>query len=172
MKWQWALSPVVTLIASPAIATTYLSVEQAQQAIFPGVVLTPHLVALTDSDAAQITQRSGIPVTSRLLRSWRGANGEWFIVDAVVGKHELISYALGITPQGSVKQVEILEYREAYGQEVRTPAWRQQFVGKTSGDTLTVGQDIHNISGATLSSRHVTDGIKRLMATYALVLHH
>ena len=29
---------------------------------------------------------------------------------------------------------------------------------------------LSNISGATLSCRHVTDGVKRLLATYALVL--
>jgi len=34
------------------------------------------------------------------------------------------------------------------------------------GSALTVGQDIRNISGATLSSQHVTQGVKRVLAAY------
>ena len=45
-------------------------------------------------------------------------------------------------------------------------AWRRQFAGKTARDPLKLDQDIRNISGATLSCRHVTDGIKRLLGFY------
>lgn len=157
------------LVVAPAYATVYLSPEQAQEAIFPGVKLTPRLVILTATQAQAIEQRCGIPVVGRILHTWQGPAGELFILDAVIGKHELISYAVGITAPGVVKQVEILEYRESYGQEVRNPAWRGQFVGKTAGDAVTVDQDIKNISGATLSSHHVTEGVKRLLATYGVV---
>ena len=56
------------------------------------------------------------------------------------------------------------------GYEVRNPEWRKQFVGKTAADPLRLNADIRNISGATLSSRHVTDGVKRVLATYAVAL--
>jgi len=49
---------------------------------------------------------------------------------------------------------------------VRKPGWLAQFVGKTSASRLKVGDDIRNISGATLSSAHVTEGVKRILATY------
>ena len=35
---------------------------------------------------------------------------------------------------------------------------------------LKLDEDIQNISGATLSCRHLTDGVKRLLALYDLVL--
>jgi Na+-transporting NADH:ubiquinone oxidoreductase subunit NqrC len=60
--------------------------------------------------------------------------------------------------------VEILEYRETYGGEVRRPDWRKQFKGKQLGEPFKLGNDIMNLSGATLSSRSVTDGVKRLLA--------
>ena len=63
-------------------------------------------------------------------------------------------------------KVDILQYRESYGGEVREAGWLAQFVGKTSGSALRVGSDIRNISGATLSSLHITEGIKRLLGTY------
>jgi Na+-translocating ferredoxin:NAD+ oxidoreductase RnfG subunit len=50
--------------------------------------------------------------------------------------------------------------------------WRAQFVGKTSKSTLKLDSDIKNISGATLSCRHITDGVKRLLAFYEIALKH
>jgi len=63
-----------------------------------------------------------------------------------------------------------LEYNESYGGQVRDESWRQQFVGKTSSSPLALNKDIKNISGATLSSRHVTDGVKRILQFHDLVL--
>jgi Na+-transporting NADH:ubiquinone oxidoreductase subunit NqrC len=79
---------------------------------------------------------------------------------------------VALDPAGTVRDVEILDYREAYGGQVRDPRWRQQFIGKRAGQSLKLGSDIKNISGATLSSKHVTDGVRRLLATYQLVLAH
>ena len=50
---------------------------------------------------------------------------------------------------------------------MREASWLAQFVGKGSGNALKVGQDIRNISGATLSSLHVTEGVKKIVAAYA-----
>ena len=109
-------------------------------------------------------------VRAREQRVWRVSGGGFFIVDEVVGKHEFITYAAGLNADGSLRQIEILDYRESYGYEVRTPAWRRQFVGKRAGDRLKLDDDIKNISGATLSCRHITDGVKRLLAFYELAL--
>lgn len=92
------------------------------------------------------------------------------MVDRVIGKHEYITYALALTSEGVVSGLEILDYRETYGGEIRNAAWRRQFAGKRPAQRLMLGQDIRNISGATLSSRHVTDGVRRLLATYQLLL--
>jgi Na+-translocating ferredoxin:NAD+ oxidoreductase RnfG subunit len=78
----------------------------------------------------------------------------------------MIKYAVGIDTHGAVKQIEILEYNESYGYEVRNASWRAQFVGKTAASTLQLDADIRNISGATLSSKHVTDGVKRILTMY------
>ena len=100
------------------------------------------------------------------------SGGGWFIVDEVVGKHEFITYAVGLNANGSVKQIEVMDYRETYGGEIRNENWRAQFVGKTSQSPLKLDRDIKNISGATLSCRHVTDGVKRLLAFYEIALKH
>ncbi len=171
MRHRFMLVPIVSVVASaPAFATTYLTVEQAQALMFPGVALTPDFRTLTADQVKAIEKTSGVNVLSRGLKAWRAVGGGWFIVDQVVGKHEFITFALAIDKDGAVKDVEILDYRETYGDQVRTPEWRAQFVGKRHGAKLKLTDDIKNISGATLSCLHVTDGVKRLLATHALVL--
>ncbi len=148
MRAGWPAFIAAPLVVMPAAhATTYLTVEQAQQVLFPGSSFTP--VDL-----------------KRKERVWRASNTCWFIVDDVLGKHELITYAVALDTQGRVRGVEILAYRESHGGEIRDPQWRLQFAGKTARDPLALDRDIRNISGATLSCRHVTDGVKRILAMY------
>jgi len=104
------------------------------------------------------------------FKAWRTPTGGWFLVDQVIGKHEFITYAVALTAEGAVAGLEILDYRETYGGEVRNEKWRAQFAGKTAVAPLKLDHDIKNISGATLSCRNLTDGVKRLLVTYDLVL--
>ncbi len=157
-------------MATPGYATVYLTIEQAQSVMFPHQRLMPSFRVLEPAEIDAIRKASGTSPLSKQLQAWRAQDGGWFIVDRVIGKHEFITYAVAITPQGTVRDVEILDYREAYGGEVRNANWREQFNGKRFGAPLQLGKDIKNISGATLSSRHVTDGVRRLLATYQLVL--
>ncbi|MET3918302.1 Na+-translocating ferredoxin:NAD+ oxidoreductase RnfG subunit [Variovorax sp. OAS795] len=164
---HWVWLPVAA-ISTSVYATTYFSTEEAQQAIFPGEKLTPAFFTLSDAQARKIEDTTDVNVRHKDIKAWKASGGGWFILDEVVGKHEFITYAVGLHADGSVKQIEIVDYRESYGYEVRNPDWRRQFIGKTAAAPLKLEQDIHNISGATLSARHVTDGVKRVLATYAI----
>ena len=166
---QWIWLPVAA-ISTSVYATSYFTVEQAQQAIFPGEKLTAVFVTLSDEQVQQIRKMTDGNLFNREIKAWKASGGGWFFIDEVVGKHELITYALALNADGSIRQIEIMDYRESRGYEIRTPGWRKQFVGKTIKDPLQLNQDIGNISGATLSSKHVTDGVKRLLATYAVAI--
>lgn len=156
------------MVCQSAQALVYLSVEQAQALMFPGQTLTPVPVVLSAADIAAIEKDSGVQVYAGSLAAWKSPRG-YFFTDSVIGKHDLIRYAVALE-DGKVREVEILEYREAYGGEVRNTRWLRQFVGLHHGDAVRVGRGIQNISGATLSSEHVTDGIRRLLATYAIAI--
>lgn len=158
------------LMAVEAQATVYMTPEQAQAAMFPGETLKPTFRTLDAAQVQAITKAAGVSPLGRQVKAWRAAGGGWLIVDQVIGKHEFITYAVALDASGTLKSVEILDYRESYGGQVRDPRWRAQFVGKRAGASLQLGKEIKNISGATLSSRHVTDGVRRLLATYAIVL--
>jgi Na+-translocating ferredoxin:NAD+ oxidoreductase RnfG subunit len=145
MKWTpFLAAPAAIMLTVPAGATTYMTVEQAQHAVFPGATFSP-------------TGQRG---------AFRASNGGYVVIDRVIGKHEYITYAVGINANGTIKQIEILEYSESYGYEVREASWRAQFVGKSAASPLQLNGDIVNIGGATLSSRHLTEGIKRIMTMY------
>jgi Na+-translocating ferredoxin:NAD+ oxidoreductase RnfG subunit len=162
--------PISALVAPSTFAVQYLSVDQAQRAIFPGKSFTAASVKLTPAQRKSIEQTSGVRLLRDEQQVWRVSGGGWFIVDEVVGKHDFITYAVGLNANGSVKQIEVMDYRETYGGEIRNENWRAQFVGKTSQSPLKLDRDIKNISGATLSCRHVTDGVKRLLALYEIAL--
>ena len=170
-----ALASGLVLAASSAFAVDYLTAEQARKALFPAaaswqeaaVLLSPEqLQAL--AKAAQLPARSvGWKLAHAFDASHRYLGS--VVVDNVVGKFELITYAVGIDARGAVAGIEVLSYRESHGGEIRLPAWRQQFVGKTAGQPLRVGDDIAGLSGATLSCTHVTDGVRRIVALWGVL---
>ena len=169
-RFAFTLLSAVAIVAPSAYAVTYMDVAQAQKAIFPGKTFTSAPVKLTAAQRKSIEQASRIRVLHDDQQVWRVGGGGWFIVDEVLGKHEYITYAVGLNADGSVHGVEIMEYRETYGDQVRNPKWLAQFIGKTRAAPLELDRDIRNISGATLSSRHIADGVRRLLAFHDVAL--
>jgi Na+-translocating ferredoxin:NAD+ oxidoreductase RnfG subunit len=150
VDWVRLTAPaaVFASIVSPAHSVQYLTLTQSQKLSFPSA---------TDF----------VPIDSQ---AWKvasdGKDVGRYIVDRVIGKHLYIDYAVTLDAGGRVQRVDILQYREAYGGEVRDRSWLNQFVGKSSASPLQVDVDIRNISGATLSCHHVTEGVKRIVSRY------
>lgn len=155
---------------SQAWGKSFLSLEQAQSILLPDETLQSRLIELSDEQRKTIAKESKVRVRSNSLRAWVSDKGNWFILDQILGKHENIDIAFAINKEGGVIGLEVLNYRESYGHEIRHPKWRAQFHGKTAAKRLKLDRDIKNISGATLSCAHVTDGVNRLLKTWELVL--
>lgn len=169
--WSRILAGLTILAPIPyvAYAETYLTEAQAAAILFPGRKTELRWVDLTKDQTEAIEKASGERVRAPRARVWWGPNGEALFIDQVVGKHEFITYAVAVSTAGTVQGIEIMDYRETYGSEVRGAQWRQQFVGKNAKDALKVDKDIRNISGATLSSVHVTNGVRRVLRTYEIL---
>jgi len=155
-----SLAPLV------AYSQVYLTEEQALQAIFPGEKFTRVTFELTSSEVDSIEKKADEKVRNKSITAWVSKMKNIVFIDQVLGKHEFITLAVGITSAGKVKDIEIMEYRETYGYQVHEETWKKQFEGKDATARLKLGKDIINISGATLSSAHVTDGVRRLLQTY------
>jgi hypothetical protein len=152
-----------------AWAVDYLSASEAEALMFPQAEeFAPLNLRFDNAQLQEIGKRAGVPARSAQwgVRVARRANAPlgYVVVDNVIGKFELITYAVAVGTDGAIRQIEILSYRESHGGEVRLPAWRKQFVGKTAAGPLRIGDDIANISGATLSCTHITDGVRRIVA--------
>jgi Na+-translocating ferredoxin:NAD+ oxidoreductase RnfG subunit len=163
------------VIPLPSYAVQYLSVPAAQKLCFPNCdqFAVAHL-RFTTAQSEAIEAASGQKQLLRGQEVWRAMKGGkrqgFFIVDYVIGKHLVIDYAVALSPEGAVRQIEILNYRESYGGEIRSPDWRKQFIGKTARSHFALNEGITIISGATLSSRHLTEGVRRVLATYEICL--
>ena len=171
----WLSVPALAAAALPAHAVQYFTLEQAQHALFPEASgFKEAKVLLTADQREAIEKASKVRVRGVELNAWRvEAGGKvtgWFLVDEVYGKHEFITYAVALDATGAVRGIEIMDYRETHGGEVRNANWRAQFTGKRADAPLVLDQDIKNISGATLSCKHIADGVRRLLASYEAAL--
>jgi hypothetical protein len=152
-----------------------MSVADSQKLMFADATeFAPVVVALSPDQLRQLAERAGGPARPGPWRIWQARQGNallgYVVSDSVIGKMERIDYVVSLTPAGEILGVEILAYRESHGYEVRNKPWRAQFSGKSARSPLRIGDDIANISGATLSCTHLTDGIRRIavMAQMAL----
>jgi Na+-translocating ferredoxin:NAD+ oxidoreductase RnfG subunit len=164
-----------TLWGQPARASVWMSSEQAMHTLIPEAQdFVPCEVNLNEAQRAHIAQRTDTRVPPSFApRVWsarrHGQGLGWVMLDRVIGKYDWIDYAAAFDTQGVSLGLEVLAYRESHGGEIRQTRWRGQFVGRKDPQALRWGDDIRNISGATLSCQHVTEGVQRLSALARLL---
>ncbi len=165
----------VSVPAPVVIAADYLSIESAQREFFP---LAEHFeeltLVLTPEQKQAISALAGPQPPHGKSRFWRAMLGTQVLghvfVDEVIGRQDFITYAVAIDSSGKLAPIEILSYRESHGGEIRNAAWRKQFAGRTALAQLKFPTDIKNIAGATLSSEHVTQGVRWVTALWQTAL--
>jgi FMN-binding domain len=161
--------------AALVVAADYLSLDAAQKAVYRDADAFQEVVVTQTPEQINTLAALAGPQpphgTIRIFKATRNGSvlGHVF-VDEVIGRENLITYAIGIDTDGALRNLEIMSYRESHGGEVRNPGWRAQFDHRDSLDQLHFRADIKNISGATLSSEHVTQGVRWLLALWQATL--
>lgn len=167
---------VAAILSSPvAVAADYLSLDAAQMSVFPEATAFEEVfIRQSPVQLQALLARAGQQPPHGAIRIWKATRDGQLLghvfVDEVIGKQELITYAVGIDASGALRNLQIMSYRESHGGEVRNPAWRAQFNQRKSLDELRFRTDIKNISGATLSSEHVTEAVRWLMVLWQSTL--
>ena len=146
----------------------YLTEEQALKILFPNAQkIHAEELRLTPEQKLRIQDRIGWKFPEESFRAFKaetdGTVDGYAVIQETIGKHRPITYIVGITPQGKVFDVEILVYRESKGSEVRRKRFNAQYEGKTAQDPISINKDIINITGATMSVRSVSAGVKRAL---------
>jgi Na+-translocating ferredoxin:NAD+ oxidoreductase RnfG subunit len=99
-----------------------------------------------------------------------GRTDGYALFDDQLGQHEPISFATFFDAQGQITSVEVVAYREPFGDGIRAERFRKQFVGRTAQSQFRSGTDIDTISGATISSRSMCIGVERAAALFEIAV--
>lgn len=162
-------------LATPASAYVYYTPEALIASFFPGEGTTAVRPYTPDAAMrARLEKALGYPLPKPTYdiveRTASGAPVGYAVFDQQLGQHEPIDFGVLVGPDGKVKRVEILVYREAYGDAVRQEAFRKQFVGLGLTAPMRAGKDIRIVSGATISTRSIATGVKRAVAVVSAYL--
>jgi hypothetical protein len=175
-RFQISTAILAVLLPVPVVvAADYLSIDAAQKAVYPEADAFHEVIVQQSAEQRQaLLARAGPQPPHGMIRTWsatrNGALLGHVFVDEVIGRQNLITYAVGVDPDGSLRNLEIMSYRESHGGEIRNAAWRGQFARRSDLGQLRFRTDIKNISGATLSSEHVTQGVRWLLALWQSAL--
>ncbi|MFW2390244.1 MAG: FMN-binding protein [Polyangiales bacterium] len=122
-------------------------------------------VLLSATDCGELEQQLGQKLPKREYIFYVAHSGErvdgYALFDREIGQHEYIDFATFFDGEGRVTRVEVVAYREPYGDGIRSKRFRKQFVGKEAASGFRPGHDIDVISGATLSARAMAKAVKR-----------
>lgn len=90
-------------------------------------------------------------------------------LDNVIGKSMPITFMVILNLDGKIINANLVKYREAYGSEVGSEGWLKQFINLNNNSSYDIGKDIDGISGATISVKSMSKGIKKIASLYPLI---
>ena len=151
-----------------SMAEVYLTEEEAIKLMFPkSERIKKDLLKIPTDKKVTIEERIGWKFPEEAFEVYIGETSTqvdgYAFVQNTIGKHKPMTYMVGVDARGRVSNVELLVFRESRGSEVRTKRFNVQYEGKTVSDPVRLNKDIINISGATMSVRSMTAGIKRVL---------
>ena len=149
-------------------AEVFMSEEDAVKIMLPkSERVRKEAIQLTQEKKDLIEQRIGWKFPEQGFDVYIGKTGDkidgYAMVHNTIGKHKHMTYMVGVDPHGAISDVELLVFREARGSEVGRKRFNAQYEGKTVLDPIRINKDIINITGATMSVRSISAGIKRAL---------
>lgn len=166
------VGPTTLRSAPPGLPRgVYLSNEKALAEVFPDAKRVEKIqLRFTPQEKRRLEGRCGRRLFEKGFEVFR-ALGEgnqltgYAIVTDEIGKYQPITFIVGVSPRARVTRVAVMVYRESIGHEIKRSRFLRQFNGKTTRSPLRVNRDIIHISGATLSSRAIARGVKKVLHT-------
>lgn len=150
------------------MAEVYLREEDGIKIMFPkSERIRKDVIRLGSEKKSLIEERIGWKFPEESFEVYIGETGTqidgYAVVQNTIGKHKPMTYMVGVDNKGFVSDIELLVFREARGSEVRQKRFNAQYEGKSVLDPVRINKDIINISGATMSVRSMSAGIKRVL---------
>ena len=157
------------LLPSSSPGEALLTEPQALKIVFPKAQSVETQVrTLTESQREDLQKKTGMRFPEREYSIFIGHGKEridgYAVIMNEIGKHEYITFIVGVSPKGDIRDVAVMDYRETRGWEVKEQRFLRQFRGKSLADPIAVDRDIANYTGATLSSHAIARGVKKALA--------
>jgi H+/Na+-translocating ferredoxin:NAD+ oxidoreductase subunit G len=149
-------------------AEVFMSEDEAVKIMLPkSQRIRRELIRLSHEKKEQIEERIGWKFPEESFEVYIGETGDrvdgYAMLHNTIGKHRHMTYMVGVDAEGRCMNVELLVFREAKGSEVGKKRFNSQYEGKTVSDPIRINKDIINISGATMSVRSISAGVKRVL---------
>lgn len=130
-------------------------------------------ILLGDEQASAIEALAQSRLESRIVRIYRGFRGSELLGYAFIDVHNVRTlpeaFLVVLSPEGEVRALRVLAFHEPL-EYMPTERWYRQFEEKGIDEPLRLGGDVHGIVGATLSARATTNGVRRALALYQVVV--
>lgn len=149
-------------------AEVFMTEEEAVNIMLPkSQRIRKEMLRLSQERKQLVEQRIGWRFPEDSFEVYIGETADkvdgYAMVHNTIGKHKHMTYMVGADPRGYCIDVELLVFREARGSEVGRKRFNSQYEGKTVLDPIRINKDIINISGATMSVRSISAGVKRVL---------
>ena len=149
-------------------AEVFMTEDEAVKIMFPkSERIRKTVIRLSQEKKDAIEQRIGWKFPEESFDVHIGETGDkidgYAMVHNTIGKHKHMTYMVGVDTKGACTDVELLVFRESRGSDVGKKRFNAQYEGKTVSDPIRINKDIINISGATMSVRSISAGVKRVL---------
>ena len=153
------------------IMSLLLTKKEALEVAFPGAdKIKKDRVWLTKEQILAIEAINMFKLVEKRFTFYHGIkNGKpmgAMLIDNIIGKSFPITFMTVLNTDGTVRDVEIMIYRESQGWEVKYDSFLSQFFGKDSSSDR---RKILTITGATLSVNALKLGVYKAMAAYEVL---
>ena len=153
------------------IMSLLLTKKEALEVAFPGAdKIKKDRVWLTKEQILAIEEINMFKLVENRFTFYQGIkNGKpmgAMLIDNIIGKSFPITFMTVLNTDGTVRDVEIMIYRESQGWEVKYDSFLSQFFGKDSSSDR---RKILTITGATLSVNALKLGVYKAMAAYEVL---
>ncbi|MFT7287762.1 MAG: hypothetical protein ACI87W_001877 [Halieaceae bacterium] len=167
MRFRFFLVPVIAAAVTAGVSADQLqTLDDAIARIYPNEALTPADFKLEARDYARLKYEYQVPSIRPQVKAWRTEAGDWLFLDQVYGLSDIVTYVLGVDPEGRITGLEVLTCAEGYCDSLFTAEWRGQMATASHGRWMP-GDVVPIVSGATLSTTHIAEGVKKLLAIHA-----
>jgi hypothetical protein len=155
-------------------AKVFYSRSEALELAFPDADrVEDESILLGDDQASAIERIAKSRLESRLVRIYRGYRGSELLGYAFIDVHTVRTlpeaFLVVLSPEGDVRTLRVLAFHEPL-EYMPSARWYRQFEEAGPTTPLRLGGDVHGIVGATLSARATTNGVRRALALYQVVV--